>query len=168
MNTNGIEIEHKYLIEYPDRNELLAMPGADSAIIAQTYLKSEKGTTERVRRWRQGDSTRYYHTVKRRISGLSHQEDESEIGEEEYSALLGRKRPGRSSIEKERILIPYNDRTVEVDIYPFWKDRAIAEVEVMSEEEEVLLPDCIKVIREVTDDVRYKNTSLAEKHDFDI
>ena len=168
MNNNGIEIEHKYLIGYPDREELLAMPGADIAYLAQTYLKSEKGITERVRRWRQGDVTRYYHTVKSRISGLSHHEDESEIGEEEYSLLLGRKRPGRSSIEKERILIPFNNRTVEVDIYPFWSDRAIAEVEVMSEEEEVLLPDCINVIREVTDDVRYKNTSLAKKHDFDI
>lgn len=168
MNLNGIEIEHKYLIEYPDRDMLLAMPGAGSARIVQTYLTSEKNVTERVRSWEQEGRTRYYHTVKRRISGLSHFEDENEIDGSEYSALLERKRPGSASIEKERIMIPYRGRTVEVDIYPFWNDRAVAEVEVMSEEEKVFLPECIKLIREVTDDVRYKNTSLAMDHDFGI
>ena len=168
MNNKGIEIEHKYLIEYPDRDVLLAMSGADSAHIVQTYLKTDDGSTERVRSWQQCGETLYYHTVKRRISGLSHLEDETEIGEDEYCSLLARKRPGSSSIEKERILIPFRDRTVEVDIYSFWDDRAVAEVEVLSEEEEVFLPDCIRVIREVTDEGRYKNSNLAFDHDFDI
>ena len=168
MNLNGIEIEHKYLIEYPDRKALLEMPGARSVQIVQTYLISEDGSTERVRRWESSGEIRFFHTVKRRLTGLSHLEDEREIDEKQYSALLGRKRPGSESIVKERILIPYRGRTVEVDIYPFWSDRAIAEVEVMSEEEEVFLPGCVKPIREVTDDIRYKNTSLAMDHDFDI
>ncbi|MBP0968823.1 MAG: hypothetical protein J5744_01630 [Oscillospiraceae bacterium] len=167
MNNGGIEIEHKYLIEYPDRDRLLAVPGADSAVITQTYLESDEGITERVRSWEQGGVVRYYHTVKRRLSELTHLEDESEIPEPEYLELLNRKRTGSEVIEKERILIPYAGRTVEVDIYPFWNDRAVAEVEIMSEDEEVLLPDCIRVIREVTSDGRYKNASLAFSHDFD-
>ena len=43
MNNGGIEIEHKYLIEYPDREELLEMPCAVSVHITQTYLDSEEG-----------------------------------------------------------------------------------------------------------------------------
>ena len=57
---------------------------------------------------------------------------------------------------------------MEIDIYPFWDDRAVAEVEVGSEDEVVHLPDCIRVIREVTEDGRYKNASLAYVRDFEI
>lgn len=167
MNNGGIEIEHKYLIEYPDREELLSMSGSGSVHIRQTYLESDENVTERVRSWEQDGKTVYYHTLKRRVSDLTHLEDENEIPREEYQSLIRRKRRGSQTIVKERILIPYEGRVVEVDIYPFWKDRAVAEVEVGSEDEAVRLPGCIRVIREVTDDSRYKNASLAYSHDFE-
>ena len=50
---------------------------------------------------------------------------------------------------------------MEIDVYPFWQDRAIAEVEVESEEESVTLPSFIKVLQEVTVDKRYKNVNMA-------
>ncbi len=168
MNNGGIEIEHKYLIEYPDREELLEMPCAVSVHITQTYLDSEEGVTERVRSWKQDGETVYYHTLKRRVSALTHLEDEAVISCEEYQRLIRRKKRGSQTIEKERIVIPYSGRDVEIDIYPFWNDRAVAEVEVGSEDEDVRLPDCIRVIREVTEDGRYKNVSLAYVHDFEI
>jgi len=166
--SNGIEIEHKYLIEYPDRDMLLGMPGASSAVISQTYIKSAAGSTERARKWEQDGQVTYYHTVKRRISDMSHFEDETEITAEEYERLLERKKKKSSEIVKERIMIPYGGRVVEVDLFRFWDDRAVAEVEVLSEDEEPALPDCIKVIREVTDDGRYKNASLAYDHSFPV
>ena len=168
MNTNGLEIEHKYLIEYPDRDELLSAEGARSVFIEQTYLESDRSVTERVRRWSEGGETRYYHTVKRRVSDLTHLEDEAEITREEYLRLLERKRSGCDPIGKERIMIPFMGHIVEVDIYPFWNDRAVTEVETGSEDEEVKLPDFIRVIREVTSDGRYKNVSLAYDHDFPV
>lgn len=163
---SGIEIEHKYLIAYPDRDKLLSRPGAVSVRISQTYLESGEGTTERVRSWEQDGRTVYFHTVKRRVTALTHLEDETEIPEEEYLRLLGKKKAGSSTIEKERIIIPHKGRNVEVDIYSFWDDRATAEVEVQSEDEKVFLPRCIRVIREVTEDGRYRNASLAFSHDF--
>lgn len=168
MNNNGLEIEHKYLIRYPNRDMLLQMPGAGSVMIEQTYLEAPRGFTERVRRWERDGQVMLFHTVKSRISALSHTEVESEIGEEEYRELLSRRLRGSSVISKERIMIPYGGHTVEIDIYPFWDDRAVAEVEVMSEDEEVTLPDYIEVIREVTDDGRYKNISLAFDHSFPV
>ena len=50
-----------------------------------------------------------------------------------------------------------------MDIYPFWQDRAILEVEVRGEEETVLLPRGLHVIREVSADKRYKNVNLAKE-----
>ena len=40
--------------------------------------------------------------------------------------------------------------------------RAIMETELLSEEEKVSFPDFIKVIKEVTDDIEFKNSSLAK------
>jgi CYTH domain-containing protein len=168
LNTGGLEIEHKYLIEYPDRELLLAAEGARSAVIEQTYLTSDAGVTERVREWKEDGQTKYFHTVKRRISDLTHLEDETEITEDEYLLLRERKREDCSPVRKERIMIPFRGHTVEVDIYPFWNDRAVAEVEIAAEDEEVSLPDLIRVIREVTSDRRYKNVSLAYDHDFPV
>ena len=138
MNTNGLEIEHKYLIEYPDRDELLAMEGVKTAVIEQTYLESEKGSTERVRRWEEDGEVIYYHTVKRRVSDLTHTEDEIEITDDEYQELLKRKRGGCSPVCKERIMIPYDGHTVEVDIYPFWQ----ADPAVWPQHAPVLFPVC--------------------------
>ena len=47
-------------------------------------------------------------------------------------------------------------------MYPFWKDRAILEIELADENEKIDFPEGIRVIREVTDDERYKNASLAQ------
>ena len=48
------------------------------------------------------------------------------------------------------------------DVFPFWKDKAIAEIELREENAEIRFPDEIKVIREVTYDESYKNASLAK------
>lgn len=47
------------------------------------------------------------------------------------------------------------------DIYPFWNDKAILEIELSDEKADVSFPDFIKFIKEVTDDDNYKNASLA-------
>lgn len=53
---------------------------------------------------------------------------------------------------------------LELDIYPFWKDKAILEIELASEDEEISIPNEIKIIKEVTDDENYKNANLAKIH----
>ena len=50
----------------------------------------------------------------------------------------------------------------EIDVYPFWKDKAIVEIELRDENVPIVFPDMLKVIREVTDDESYKNASLAK------
>ena len=50
----------------------------------------------------------------------------------------------------------------EIDVYPFWNDKAIAEIELSDENAEIVFPKQIKVIKEVTDDDSFKNASLAK------
>jgi len=52
-------------------------------------------------------------------------------------------------------------RTLEIDVFPFWRDRAFCECELQSEDEPLPLPDWLHVYREVTDDPRYTNRALA-------
>ena len=51
---------------------------------------------------------------------------------------------------------------LEFDIYPFWEDRAIMEIELASEAEGAAIPDYVRIIRDVSADPAYKNRSLAE------
>ena len=156
----AFEIERKYLIEYPDLNILESYPKSD---IAQTYLKTNDGMTSRVRKRTSEGVTKYIFTEKKRITDVKCIENERELSAVEYEELLKLADTERRTVIKTRYCVPYNGRVVEVDIYPFWSDRAIAEVEMESENEEVCLPDFIKVIRDVTAEKAYKNASIAKK-----
>ena len=89
-------------------------------------------------------------------------EIESEITEEEYKSLLKFQRKGYSPIFKHRHSFCLDGFTYEVDIFSFWKDRAYLEIEVDSEETNPPIPDFINIIKDVTEDIRYRNTSLAQ------
>ena len=162
MNQNGYEIERKFLIRRPAAAWLEAnCQGSD---IIQTYLKTEAtGHSDRVRRRSGKNGVVYTHTVKRRISDLRREEQEREISEGEYRTLLQRADPERRSIEKRRYVLAYEGKEFEIDVYPFWQDRAVMEIELADEGEPVTLPPEIEIIKEVTQDRRYTNAALARE-----
>jgi len=158
-----LEIERKFLILLPDEG-LLDRLALGRDWIEQTYLLAEAGVTERVRARRSpGGKPVYTHTEKRRLSALTREEREEEIGQEEYASLLRRADPALRVIQKTRWRIPFEGHILEVDRFPFWADRALLEVELRSEAEAAALPDWVRVIREVTEDEGYTNRALAEK-----
>lgn len=159
---SSIEIERKYLIRMPDAARLSAMPGCVQWEIVQTYLKmGENGETRRVRRILTGGKEQFFHTVKRRISCLSSEENEREISAAEYAELLLEKDTARMPVEKTRYRIPYMDQLLEIDIYSFWQDRATLEIELEDEAQKLHLPGWIDVVRDVSADYAYKNSMLA-------
>lgn len=156
------EIERKFLIEYPAIRILEEHPGCTKSEIAQTYLKTDNGFTSRVRKRTTGGVTKYIFTEKKRVTDVKCIENEREIDKSEYDELIKLADPERKTVHKTRYCLPCNGRIAEIDIYPFWTDRAIAEVEMEDETEEVALPDFIRVIREVTAEKAYKNASIAK------
>ena len=48
-----------------------------------------------------------------------------------------------------------------VDVFPFWREHALLEVELEDERQAFSLPPEIRVIREVSDDPRYTNAALS-------
>lgn len=158
-----LEIERKFLIEYPDTSMLDRLSGGDRSEISQTYLSGEAGTSERVRARTKSGVTVYTHNTKIKLSSMKRIEMEEEVDEATYNELLKRADPKCRTIEKVRYCVPMGEFVFEIDIFPFWTDKAFMEVEMPSEDTEVTLPDFVRIIREVTDDNRYTNHALAIK-----
>ena len=157
------EIERKYLIRYPDIKTLLAQKGVEQWEIVQIYLTvSGPGETRRIRQVVSGGEIKYYKTFKKRLSDLSNEEDEGEIDQLEYIRLSQEQLPQCRPLGKTRYRIPYQGHVLEFDLYPFWKDRAILEIELEHENEGAAIPDYVRIIRDVSADLRYKNRQLAE------
>ena len=157
----GFEIERKYLISMPDPDFL--RQNASPTEIVQTYLlPPAPHVNARVRkRGRNGDWT-YTHTEKTRLSDLRRIENERRISREEYETLLQNADPDRNVIQQTRWVLPWKGQNFEIDIFPFWTDRALMELELEDEAQTIELPPRIRVLREVTADYRYLNSSLSK------
>lgn len=159
---NHHEIERKYLIEYPDTDLLRALPDCAEWDIEQIYLFSDDpDLTRRVRRVITNGETHYYKTFKRRVTMITAEEDEGEITQTEYEAYCLEADPACRPILKTRFRVPYEGHVLEFDVYPFWQDRAILEVELDSENEAHAIPGYVRIIQDVSDDPAYKNHALA-------
>ena len=156
------EIERKFLIEYPDIEWLESNPACQRIEIIQTYLKCAEGEEIRVRQRGIDGNYIYFQTTKRKVSGVKRVEIEKRLSQAEYLTLLMDADTTKRQIRKTRYCLTYENQYFEIDVYPFWDDKAVAELELSDEDAKVVFPEQIKVIREITDDESYKNASLAK------
>lgn len=156
------EIERKYLIEYPDIKWLESNPSCQRVEIIQTYLHSAAGEEVRVRQRGVDGNYIYFQTTKRKVSDVKRVEIERRLSQEEYLKLLMEADTTKRQIRKTRYCLTYENQYFEIDVYPFWTDKAIAEVELSDENTKIVFPRQLRVIQEVTNDDSYKNASLAK------
>ena len=162
-----LEIERRFIIAKPTADDLEQIRReCDSgevcvSEIEQVYLFS-LGTTHRVRRRDGGDGARFFETVKRRVDGMSAEEMEREICESEYIRLKEKIRPGSRPIIKTRYSFYIDNQSYEIDVYPFWKKTAMLELELDDRDRKIKFPKAIRVIREVTGERKYSNSSMAD------
>ena len=165
---SNVETERKYLIKFPDLAHLRTMDGCRVLDMVQTYLERKEPDAERrIRSITENGGTVYIYTEKRPRGYLSRFEDEKEIPREEYERL--RKEDGNSELIKTRYAFPYAGHTMEIDVYPpeiggeVFEGYAILEVEMDDADETVVFPEFLEIVREVTDDKRYYNKTIAKK-----
>lgn len=158
------EIERKFLIEHPDIALLEKQPNCQKVEIIQTYLRSDENEEIRIRQRGAQGSYIYFKTVKKYVTPTTRVELEERLSEKEYLKLLMEADTSMHQIRKTRYCLSENGQYFEIDLYPFWKDQAIVEIELLSEEQEIQLPGFLHVIKEVTDDDSYKNASLARRY----
>lgn len=162
-----LEIERKFLIEYPDIKWLESLPNCRRVEISQVYIKSADNEEIRIRRRGSEGSFFYFETVKKRLGGAKRIEIERRLSEYEYLELIKYADPDRRPIDKYRYCLTYDNQPFEIDIYrdldPFWDDKAVVEIELSTEDAEIRFPEEIKVIKEVTDDEAFRNVNLAKR-----
>ncbi len=154
------EIERVFLLD-----RLPALPeGATPYLIEQGYLPDDEVSGElaegRVRRKVGPDGVaRCFHTIKRG-HGLVREEVERAIDEATFARAWARTAGRR--LRKTRWVVPHGERTWEVDAFEEL-DLVMAEVELPSADTEAPLPPWLAphVVREVTEDARYRNFVLA-------
>jgi len=156
------EIERKFLIEYPDIDYLEKLQNCEKVEIIQTYLKSGDEEIRIRQRGKNGYHT-YTKTVKRKISDTKRYETESRITKEEYLNLLLESDTAKHPIRKTRYCLMHNNQYFEIDIYPFWKDKAILEIELSNENQKIEFPKFFKIIKEITGEEEFYNSNLANK-----
>ena len=158
-----LEIERKYLIDYPDIAWLEQNPNCQRVEIIQTYLRSDNGDEVRVRQRGIEGNYIYFKTIKRRITDIKRVEIEERLSQSDYIRLLMDADTTKRQIRKTRYCLMYQGQYFEIDVYPFWKDKAIVEIEVSSEDHaKIVFPPELKVIKEVSGDSTYSNRFLAE------
>ena len=155
------EIERKFLISYPDVVWLESLPNCRRVEIIQTYLKSDPDEEIRVRQRGEKGSYVYYQTVKRQVSGIKRIEFEQRLSQDEYLHRLMDADSGKRPIRKTRYCLMYENQYFEIDVFPFWEDKAILEIELSDENTPIRFPEGLNILKEVTEDEAYKNASLA-------
>lgn len=158
-----LEIEKKFLIRMPDLRWIEKNTDVKIAKISQTYLGLKKdGFGDRVRKMTINNVTKYYHTSKKSLSNMTRIEIENEISRNKYYEYMSLK-SRRGTLHKTRYIININNLKYEIDVYPFWEETAILEIELENENQKYVIPEFIEVIGDVTGNRDYSNSSLVSK-----
>ena len=104
----------------------------------------------------------YSKTEKINVSDIKRIEKETRLTQEEYIQELVNMDINKGQIIKDRYCLTYKNQYFEIDIYPFSNDLAILEIELNNELQEIEFPYYLDILKEVTEDPRYRNSNLAK------
>jgi len=148
------EIERRFLVTDIEGFFEDAKAGHKKLVAIQGYLSVSKESTVRIR----SNSGKWYLAIKGPTIGISRDEFEYQVPEEDGQAIL--KMCENRLIEKVRYKLQRGKHVWEVDIFGGHNNGLItAEVELLSADEEVTLPYWIG--EEISHDERYYNALLA-------
>jgi adenylate cyclase len=153
MTRRGVEIERKWLVDNPPK-----LSKRKAAKIIQGYISIGSDAAEVRLRRRNG---RFFQTIKTG-EGLQRGEIEISLSGEQFKKLWPATRDRR--LEKVRYSIKWRGRKIELDVYKReLTGLMIAEVEFRSRRQAALFSPPSWFGREVTNDRKYKNASLASR-----
>jgi adenylate cyclase len=148
---NRREIERKFLVV----GDTWRKKATSRSHIEQGYLARGRKSTIRVRI---KDGKHASLTIKSRESGATRAEFEYRVSLKDAKAMM--ELCGPSRIDKQRFTVPQGKLTWEIDVFSGRHEGlVIAEVELEREDQTLMLPAWLG--EEVTDDPRYRNSSLV-------
>ena len=155
---DDVEIERKWLIDKKDIPYNLKDKNVDVYDILQTYLCFDPEM--RVRNYNNGEAYEYTMKTNMTKNGLIRDEFNIDINKEKYDNLI-KKKEGMT-IHKTRYQFYDKGEIIAIDIFHDELDGlAYMEIEFKTKKESDNYKDPDWVIKDVTDDINYKNGHLA-------
>ena len=155
-----IEEERKYVVEVTGQ-----LP--DDAIeseITQTYLLGEPDAEVRLRKRCWGRKQVFVHTTKKKTAENEELVTERQINQSLYEMMLSLADAGRNTIHKRRSSFIWKGQYFEVDTYlDQLQGLTILETKGIAKGEDLKLPPCLRIVKEVTGQQDYYNYNLAKK-----
>lgn len=158
-----IDIYKKYLVEMPDLDKLQNEFNSSKVDIIRTYLLNKDNSNERsiIQRGSFGNFA-FYYTEKRHFNGYDRIEVERMLSAKEYTTLISQADTRLKQISKTRYCFIWNNMYYELDVFPFWSDRAILKIQPTDKGPKMEIPQFLRVIEDITDNMSYTNYSLAQ------
>lgn len=153
-------VEKKYLISMPDVEQLIKNKQCRKVHVKQHYIIDEtRQEKEKIVLRRENNKNFYYKVVKKNKVKYS-----NSITADKYINKLEDENKKFYHIHKDRYYYIFDSRCIKIDVFPFWKDKAILEVDVLNDRENIKFPKFVHIIEDVTDNEAYKNYYLAEEY----
>jgi len=159
-----IEVFKKYLVEVDEDTieKIKAEQNLMSVKITQNYLISNGAVERRIRKREKNGNTLYYYSESQTISTRERIKKDRILSERQYFEYINDIDKDIPAIEKDRYSFIYKDHFFKLDIFDFDKSKGLLNIQMPDNENEVEIPEYIKVIKDVTDNLDYKNHSLAK------
>ena len=152
-----IEEERKYIVEVTGE-----LPYAIESEIIQTYLVADPGCEVRLRRRNWQGKIVNVHTTKKTLPTREELVTERQVSNSLYESLLQQADPYRQTIQKQRKSFIWKRQFFELDTYQKPIDNLmILETKGIAKHEDVKFPPFIRVIKDITGDMKYYNYNIA-------
>ncbi len=162
-----IQIQRKFLIKTSSINDIPDNIPVTTCDIVQYYLKSENDFERKIRSIGINGNFSYTFTQKKDFRYGERIKLEEKISSKQFLKLLLEQRDiSMDSINKKRMCLVYNSQYIQIDIFDFSQDIAIMELELTNMTQNIDIPACIEVIKEITYDSRYSNYNIAKQRKF--
>ena len=147
----------------PDVEKLQTEFSASAIDMMQTYLvKTQPNVVRRIRQQKNGQEYLYFYTEKR-YADKDAWETEKPITQKEYVQYLMEADTALHAVHKTKYRFSVDGQRFEIDVYPFSQERAIMRAELPEGKNAPERLQEIEILREVTGEAAYKNSSLARE-----
>ena len=164
------EISKKYLVKFSEdflKNTDITFKAID---ISQSYLHSKNGYERRIRKrgnFETDDISYFYSEYKTIKQGktLERIKTDKIISRDEYMRLLLERDKDLAEINKTRYCFVYKNQYFNLDqFHKMNTDKAILEIR-LTENSEVMLPEGLEIIKEVSGDKQYTNYEISKRNE---
>lgn len=158
-----VEKFYKYLVEVDDNmlEKIRHEANYSNMHIEQHYLISTNGLERRIRRREKNGSNLYSYSEANYLSTNERIKTDRILSERQYYDLNAETDPDLKVINKDRHSFISDNLFFKLDIFDFDKSMGLLSVQV-GEDQDVRIPDYIKVVKDVSDNRSYKNYHLAQ------